>query len=66
MNLGFTQIALFDGIVQGVVVQIMNEASSSTTPLPSRTLKATKIEGDLISLYSTSASARVDSEDGDQ
>ena len=62
----FTDNPKLEGNVHGVVVQITNSASAGTTSLPSLTLKATKIEGDVTSLYSTSASANVDSLEGDQ
>ena len=38
---GFTEIPKFAGIVQGVVVQMMNFASAGTTPFASLMLKAT-------------------------
>ena len=38
---GFKQIAKLEGIVQGVVVQMINLVSVSNKPLPSFTLKAT-------------------------
>ena len=63
---GFTEIPKFAGNVQGVVVQITISSSLFKTPLPSSTLNATKIDGDLMSLYSISASANADSEEGDQ
>ena len=49
--------ALFAGIVQGVVVQIIILASFKKSFFVSLTLNATKIVLDVWSLYSTSASA---------
>ena len=48
---GFNAIPVFAGSVQGVVVQIITDSSLSFN------LNATKIDGDTLSSYSTSASA---------
>ena len=61
--------ATFEGIVHGVVVHIINDISSGSSLLnkpftvskeESSTLKATSIAFDVLSIYSTSASAKDD------
>ena len=65
---GFTAIAKFEGIVQGVVVHITTSAFSnpSLALLSSSSLKATHIEELVWSLYSISASARAVAQGIDQ
>ena len=69
LNSGFIHTATFEGIVQGVVVQITNEISSMFSILNtfftffkdfSSTLNATSIDFDVLSIYSTYASAKDD------
>ena len=68
-NSGLIQIATFEGIVHGVVVHITKNTSSKSAELnksftffkdKSSTLNATSIAFDVLSMYSTSASANDD------
>ena len=69
MYLGLIHTATFEGIVHGVVVQITNDISAESSALnksftffkdEASTLNATSIALDVLSIYSTSASARDD------
>ena len=69
LNSGLIQTATFEGIVHGVVVHITNEISSASLILNksltlsidvSSTLNATSIDLEVLSIYSTSASAKDD------